>query len=112
MSWYRRFTRSLQKAVERSGRARVLAVLRGMDPRTLKDLGYSPELLRKGLSAWPWRLEEAAGTAKMPSSKQIRAAETELSSYSDAQLADLGIHRGAISDVVRNGRPGIDDIAA
>lgn len=112
MSWYRRFTRSLQEALHRTGRARVLAVLRGMDSRMLKDLGYSPELLRKGVSAWPWRLEEVAEVGEMPSKNAIRTAENELCGYSDAQLADLGITRGAIPDVVRNRRSGIDDIAA
>ena len=43
---------------------------------------------------------------------EIGQAIDELSAYNDNELADLGIHRGQIEDVVRHGRPGIDRPAA
>ncbi len=40
------------------GRARTLSVLRQQSDRTLVDLGFSPELVRTGIKAWPWRVED------------------------------------------------------
>lgn len=37
------------------GRARTLSVLRQQSDRTLVDAGFSPELIRIGIKAWPWR---------------------------------------------------------
>ena len=42
----------------------------------------------------------------------IDQAIVELEAYNDNELADLGIQRGQIEDVVRHGRPGIDRPAA
>ena len=39
---------------------------------------------------------------------EIREAERQLKALSDKELRDLGISRGEIPHVVRNGRPGID----
>ena len=110
MNWYQRFTKSLLNAFETSGRARVLTFLRGMDASTLRELGYSPELVREGVRAWPWRLEALEETSSTPSERKFLEAEEELRKYSDAELTDLGIGRGAIVNVVRHGRPGIDDL--
>lgn len=41
------------------GRARTLSVLRQLSDRTLEDAGFSPELVRIGIKAYPWRTEEA-----------------------------------------------------
>lgn len=57
MNWYRRYSGSLLGAVERSGRARALSILRNMDPRLLSEAGFSPELMQLGIKAWPWRAE-------------------------------------------------------
>jgi len=38
----------------------------------------------------------------------LREAERQLQALSDKELRDLGISRGEIHYVVRNGRPGID----
>ena len=57
-----------------------------------------------------WRIENA--TAVSPTLESLVTSEqvhvNELQSYSDADLADLGISRGTIRDSVRNGRPGIE----
>ena len=37
------------------GRARTLSVLRQQSDRSLLDAGFSPELIRMGIKAWPWR---------------------------------------------------------
>ena len=44
------------------GRARTLSVLRQLSDRTLEDSGFSPELIRIGIKAYPWRSEEAPVT--------------------------------------------------
>ena len=40
--------------------------------------------------------------------RELRKAERQLQALSDKELRDLGISRGEIPYVVRNGRPGID----
>jgi len=40
--------------------------------------------------------------------KELREAERQLQALSDKELQDLGISRGEIPYVVRNGRPGLD----
>lgn len=112
MDWYQRFTKSLFDAFERAGRARVLTVLRGMDPDTLRDFGYAPELVSRGVSAWPWRIEATDHTPSPSVEANLLEAETDLRAYSDTELADLGIGRDAIADVMPPGRPGVDNIAA
>ena len=100
------------EALELNGRAHALATLRRMDQRFLVEHGYSPELMKKGLAGWPWRLEETSQVKNAVSEEQARTAEAELRAYSDAELADLGISRSQIPYAVRYGRPGIDDKAA
>jgi len=112
MSWYRRLKGSLRGALERSGRARVLTALEGMDPDFLKARGFSPELLRKGVQGWPWQMERVDEVRRGPTDEQFRQSEAELGEYSDAELDELGVCRRDIREVVRTGRPGIDDIAA
>ena len=112
MSLYRRFVKSLIEGLERGGRARVLRVLEGMEPKYLREHGYSPELLRKGISGWPWRIERPSERVAGPATDPLSLAEAELSAYTDAELDDLGISRSEIPDAVRHGRPGIDDVAA
>ena len=78
-----------------------------LDDRTLADINISRELLEVGVKAWPWQLPQD-GAMVAQAAHEIRSAVRELESYSDAELADLGISRGSISDAVLHGRPGID----
>lgn len=112
MNWYGRFMKSVGDALERGGRIRALGILQSMDPDFLREHGYSPELLREGLAAWPWRMEQVAEAERMPAADADRLADQELNAYTDEQLDDLGISRSGIADAVRCGRPGTDDIAA
>jgi len=41
--------------LDRYGKLVVYNHLRQMSHRQLEDCGFSPELLREGVSAWPWR---------------------------------------------------------
>lgn len=65
------FDRMIEK-FEVVGRARTLSVLRQQSDRTLQDAGFSPELVRIGIKAWPWRAEDEltadslANQAKIP----------------------------------------------
>ena len=54
----------------------------------------------------------ATATRFHPPRTTIDQAILELEAYNDNELADLGIHRGQIEDVVRHGRPGIERPAA
>ena len=85
-------------------RARVQSALLAMGRVWVERHGYSWELLRAGVSEWPWRQSTQAVTAE----RETRRAIAELSHYSDRELDDLRIHRGGIENAVRYGRSGID----
>jgi uncharacterized protein YjiS (DUF1127 family) len=104
------------------GRERARNSLLHLNDRLLEDVGLSRELLVEGGSAWPWRkdsVEIASATKKkkitnifsMASEQEveIQRAIKELKSYSDRELADIGITRCDIEFVVRNGRPKLDE---
>jgi len=92
-------------AFEKSGRRRALAELNTMSDRTLEDLGISRSLLSQGIQSWPWKSNmELNNVAAVSKSKEIKAAIKELQAYNDRDLADLGISRGEIVDIVMNGR--------
>jgi uncharacterized protein YjiS (DUF1127 family) len=97
-------------------RSRLRYNLLQLDARLLADAGFARELVEAGVRAWPWRaLEEpAAGLGSVRFARKLtdadyRAAIAELESYSDTDLLDLGLSRGAIPEAVRNGRPGFPE---
>ena len=92
-------------AFEKSGRRKALAELNTMSDRTLEDLGISRALLSQGIQSWPWKNDMTINNApKTSKSNEIKAAIKELQAYNDRDLADLGISRGEIVDLVTNGR--------
>ncbi len=107
-------------AAERSGRARARRELLHMDDRLLADAGFSRVLLELGIEAWPWRARTDDGVVptevlvRTPAEREVEleVAADALRRYNDHELADLGIARGDIDRVVREGRPGIDRRAA
>jgi len=119
-------------AAVHNGKSRLRNQLLSMSDRQLEDYGFSKTLLAEGVSAWPWRVDSvadavAAGAslraqgindspavtqvvpAKM-SRKSIRRAVKELNSYSDRELAELGVNRQSIKEVVRFGRPAVEGV--
>lgn len=78
-----------------------------LDDRTLTDISISRELLEQGVRAWPWTIPSDHADVAFTAST-LRTAVRELETYTDAELADLGISRGGIQDAVLHGRPGID----
>ena len=92
------------------GRKRALEFLLNSSDRVLEDAGFSRELLEKGVQAWPWRVEQAEENPQPVKFDDLarRKAVEELRAYSEKELADLGICRGSIEDVVQHGRPGIE----
>ncbi|MFT6878747.1 MAG: hypothetical protein ACI9XK_002746 [Granulosicoccus sp.] len=123
---------SFVNAAMRHSKSRLRLQLLGMSDRQLLDFGFSRESLYEGISAWPWRLDGvadavAAGTSLQTegltvapevtqiapakiSRKSIRKAVNELNSYSDRELAELGVNRQSIKEVVRYGRPAIEGV--
>ncbi|MFT4727816.1 MAG: hypothetical protein ACI9UN_002314 [Granulosicoccus sp.] len=119
-------------AAVRSSKSRLRLQLLGMSDRQLQDFGFCRGSLQQGISAWPWRLDGvadavAAGTSLhaegltaapvvtqvvpvKPSRKSIRKAVNELNSYSDRELAELGVSRQSIKEVVRYGRPAVEGV--
>ena len=90
---------------ERSSRRKALIELNSMSDRSLEDMGVSRALLSQGIQSWPWKNStELNNTAKTSKRREIRAAIKELQAYNDRDLADLGISRGEIVDMVTNGR--------
>lgn len=103
-----------ERAMIRAGRERARQTLLRASDRTLADAGFSRERLEAGIGAWPWRGEadDDALAAAMRLDGARRAAERravrELDTYSDAELAELGIVRADIARAVREGRVGIE----
>ena len=115
-----------------NSKSRLRQQLLGMSDRQLQDFGFSREMLIEGVAAWPWRIDTvadavAAGTdltkegisiapvvsqiaAPKVSKRKIRKAVKELSSYSDRELAELGVSRNNIEEVVRYGRPTVEGV--
>ena len=113
-----------------NSKSRLRQQLLGMSDRQLEDFGFSRELIIEGVSAWPWRMDSvadaiAAGTnlkaeglsiapvvsqvaTPKVTRRKIRKAVKELSSYSDRELAELGVNRNNIEEVVRYGRPAVE----
>ena len=77
--------------------------------RTLADIRVSRELLELGVKAWPWQVasDQEAAPFRM-NLEGVATAVKELEAYSDSDLSDLGISRGAIVESVLFGRPGIE----
>ncbi len=113
-----------------NSKSRLRQQLLGMSDRQLEDFGFSRDLIIEGVSAWPWRMDSvadaiAAGTnlkaeglsiapvvsqvaTPKVTRRKIRKAVKELSSYSDRELAELGVNRNNIEEVVRYGRPAVE----
>lgn len=110
MKGFTTLARTLRNMFEASGRMHTRAILLGMSDRELADKGFSREKLEAGIHTWPWRIDKSDrdATVFQPSSARHRRAIEELNTYSDRELADLGISRHEIPDVVRHGRPGSD----
>ena len=88
-------------------RRRDRKLLLALDDRTLADISISRELLDHGVKSWPWKLDADDHGVRLAATR-IKTAVHELESYTDHELADLGIARGAILDAVMHGRPGVD----
>ena len=105
MSILNKATDIVLAAFERSGRRKALNELNMMSDRTLEDLGISRALLSQGIQSWPWKSgTENIATPKQTKRSDIKAAIRELQAYNDRDLADLGISRGEIVEIVTNGR--------
>lgn len=111
----------------RIGKIRAREQLLTMSDRQLEDAGFSKQLLLQGVSAWPWRSEqtEAGSALKLAvvpavgqvaqgsvsfDDRTIDRAIKELNSYSDRELAELGVTRNSIDEIVRYGRPTIEGV--
>ncbi len=103
-NFFRSVVDGLGNFFELTGRARLRRELLQYSDRVLEDMGFSRELLDAGLDAWPWR----KGLQAPVTGAEYRNAVKELSAFSDADLADLGLCRAEIRYAVRYGRVGID----
>lgn len=52
------FATRFQNYFSRLANVKTRRILLQLDDRVLQDAGISRELLLKGVSAWPWRIEE------------------------------------------------------
>src|SRR5215468_9723814 len=97
---------SLVRWVERS---RLRQELLRLDAHLLADAGFSRALLEEGVRAWPWTVPEEPPASIESAARNLTASDylaaiTELESYTDADLQDLGLSRGMIGHSVRYGR--------
>lgn len=123
MNVFNKIKNAVVAASVHNGRVRARQELMRMSERQLTDFGFSRELLMEGVSAWPWRVESdevvavetsVSGSAVKPSHarQEIKQAINELSSYSDRELAELGVTRNGIEEAVRYGRPTVEGVFA
>lgn len=78
--------RSIINRIEYRARRDTLVQLRGMTDRTLIDCNISPELLKEGVTAWPWQnpSEEIVPLTFESLSPTITTAQTVERSYPQA----------------------------
>ncbi len=69
--WADRWTRHMT----RMGHARARSHLLAQSDRTLADAGFSRELLKQGVDAWPWRHDDAPSEPLAPSNLQGNTME-------------------------------------
>lgn len=79
------FMKKFANGVERYGQHRVRNELLAMSDRQLTDIGYSRDLLRKGVDFWPWRLEQT--TIQSEAHAYTANVETTLSSANQEKAA-------------------------
>ena len=95
---------TISKYLEQHALRRTREVLLSMSDRQLEDVGFSRDLLSRGVSYWPWREETADNYQSKQQQKmtttEINQAISELSDMSDKELWDLGINRGSIRQAV------------
>jgi len=106
MNKYRRFKKSVFEAMELVGRSKVLVELKRMSPSFLRECGFSPELLREGLNAWPWRLTEDELAS------ETRDTRAEPPGHPGLKLASRSIGRSTEMDVDRKSGTATDPKAA
>ncbi|MCG6889305.1 MAG: hypothetical protein LJE92_06920 [Gammaproteobacteria bacterium] len=85
-------------------RARVQSTLLTMGREWVERNGYSWELLRGGVSEWPWRQTTQAIATDLDTRRTI----AELNHSSDREPHDLRIPTGGIENVARCDRADID----
>lgn len=96
-----------ERYMTRRGRVEAHKILMAQDLKTLEDIGIDRHELEGGVKNWPWD-----GSVTLQAKKPVvnTKAISELNTYSDRELHDLGINRGMIADAVTNGRVGIDNV--
>ncbi len=120
MSIFNTIKEKFLRSAEMSGRIRARRELLNMSDRQLADFGFSKAQLLEGVSAWPWRTDTTTevtaplsfakvGTIKHDK-RAVKEAITELSAYSDRELAELGVVRHSIEEAVRFGRPAVEGV--
>lgn len=104
------FLKPVVNAINHRRKREALDYLRAMSEHQLINSGFSPALVKQGISAWPW--SEDLPMEKLANIERLIAEENrcvkELKRYSDLELSDLGLSRGSIRQSVRYGRPGVD----
>lgn len=104
------FLKRVVNAISHRNKRETLYNLQAMSTDQLIDSGFSPALVKEGISAWPWR--EDHQSEKLSRIEWLIAEEqrcvNELERYTDSELNDLGLSRGSIRQSVRHGLQGID----
>jgi len=108
MSFLTKLSSTIMTAFEIAGRSKTLSSLNSLSDSQLDDLGFSRELMAQGISAYPWKAQDFKSmptlTETRATAKEIKDSIKELQAYNDRDLADIGIARYEIEEVVMNGR--------
>lgn len=89
-----------------TGRKRACEVLLRSNDRLLEDAGFSRELLKKGVDAWPWQFTDPAPElqAVMFDKLPIGSTVSEPQSCNEQSPHDPSITKGTITDSVASAR--------
>ena len=87
-SRFSKFVSSLNEWIVAVGQARAWSELRMMGDLRLQQLGFSPELIKKGPEYFPWRQDDVAEAAPLPIASVSRASSS---------VADAPANSGAIA---------------
>ena len=95
------------RKVARAAEKTAIKELRALSDAELRDLGITrgniAEVVRYGRGGLAEQPQSANAVRKTSRREQARAAR-ELAAMNDSQLADIGVIRADIKDLVRNGR--------
>ncbi len=91
-----KFIPGLAEIFDKHGKRKTLHQLRLMTERQLLDCGYSPELIREGVEAWPWRqLPENIAPLRLDLNLKLDTVSTKVKHIDTSPAQRILAHKDA-----------------